>query len=36
MTDLKLDELVIVYLGTRIYPLADRVSVLPLTEIGTI
>ena len=36
MEDLKLDELVIVYPGSRIYPLSDRVKVLPLTEIGTI
>ena len=36
MADLKLDELVIVYPGSRIYPLSERVKVLPLTEIGTI
>ncbi len=36
MDDLKLDELVIVYPGSRTYPLSDRVKVLPLTEIGTI
>jgi predicted AAA+ superfamily ATPase len=36
MADLKLDELFIVYPGSRIYPLADRVTVIPLTEIATI
>ncbi len=36
MTDLKLDELVVVYPGMRSYELADRVKVLPLTEIGTV
>lgn len=36
MEDLKLDELVVVYPGSRIYPLSDRVKVIPLTEIGTI
>ncbi len=36
MADLKLDELVVVYPGSRIYPLSERVRVLPLTEIGMI
>ncbi|NQW99155.1 ATP-binding protein [bacterium] len=34
--DLKLDELVIVYPGSRIYQLSDRVKVLPLAEIAAI
>ncbi len=36
LADLKLDELVIVYPGTRNYEISDRVKVLPLAEIGTI
>lgn len=36
MKDLKLDELVIVYPGTRSYELGGRVKVLPLTEIASI
>lgn len=36
MRDLKLDELVVVYPGSRIYQLADGIKVLPLAEIGTI
>jgi len=31
LDDLSLDHLVIIFPGTRAYPLADRVTVLPLT-----
>lgn len=33
LTDLKLDELLVVYPGTRRYPLAKRVEVVPLAEL---
>lgn len=36
LEDLKLDELIIVYPGQRIYHLSDRTRVLPLSEIGTL
>lgn len=36
MKDLKLDELVVVYPGMRSYDLAERIRVLPLTEISLI
>ncbi|OQB36787.1 MAG: hypothetical protein BWY09_01794 [Candidatus Hydrogenedentes bacterium ADurb.Bin179] len=32
MTDLKLDELYVVYPGEKRYPLADKVTVVPLAE----
>ena len=34
LEDLKLDELIVVYPGQRIYQLSERVRVLPLSEIG--
>ena len=34
MEDLGLDRLVVVYPGSRPYPLADRVSVVPLTDVA--
>jgi len=34
LDDLSLDHLVIIYPGTRAYPLADRVTVLPLTQLA--
>lgn len=33
LTDLELDHLVVIYPGTRAYPLTDRVTVLPLTQL---
>jgi hypothetical protein len=34
LDDLSLDHLVVVYPGARTYPLADCVSVLPLTQVA--
>jgi predicted AAA+ superfamily ATPase len=34
MQDLELDKLVVVYPGIQPYPLADRISVLPLSKIA--
>jgi predicted AAA+ superfamily ATPase len=34
MKDLRLTRLVVVYPGSRPYPLADRVSVVPLTDVA--
>jgi hypothetical protein len=34
MSDLHLDRLVVLYPGDRVYPLAERVDVLPLTVLG--
>lgn len=36
LADLQLDELIVVYPGTRPYSLAERVQVLPFAEIGTL
>ncbi len=36
LADLQLDELIVVYPGTRPYPLAEQVRVLPFAEIGTL
>lgn len=35
LTDLKLDELIVVYPGERRYPLGERVEVVPLAELVT-
>jgi len=35
LEDLGLDHLVVIYPGTRAYPLSDRVTVLPLTHLAT-
>ena len=34
LDDLSLDHLVVVYPGARAYPLAERVSVLPLAQLA--
>ena len=34
LDDLSLDHLVVIYPGVRAYPLADRVTVLPLTQVA--
>ncbi len=36
MKDLKLDELFVIYPGTRTYELSEKIKVIPLTEIETI
>ena len=34
LADLRLDDLIVIYPGDRAYPLAERVTAIPLSAIG--